>query len=198
MTISSVDGLGLSGRLFGEGRNAVVLAHMYPADQDSWRAFAGELAERGYLVLTFDFRGYGDSEGSKEIDKIDLDVEGALDFLEERRIQDVFLVGASMGATASLKVASRRSVSGVISLSGPVSFRGIDLREDMDRIDEPKLFLASEGDSVAVQSLEILSAGTPDPKEAITLSGDAHGTDMFKGAEGQRVKDAILEFLLLH
>ena len=102
---------------------------------------------------------------------------------------------SSVGGTASLKVAARRSVSGVISLSGPVSFRGLDVGPDMGLIDEPKLFLASEGDAPALQSLEVLSGGTREPRETLVLTGDAHGTDMLKGAIRQRVEDAILGFL---
>lgn len=195
VTFSSVDGLTLSGRLFGEGDSAVVLAHMFPADQESWRSFAEELVKRGYLVLTFDFRGYGDSDGPKEIDRIDLDVEGALDFLEKQGVRDVFLVGASMGGTASLKVAARRSVSGVISLSGPVSFRGLDVALEMVFIEEPKLLLASATDILDRESLLTIWGLAPRPKETLVLLSNAHGTDMLKGAEAQRAKDAILAFL---
>ena len=116
VTFASTDGVQLSGSLFGQGRQGIILAHMFPADQESWLEFAGELAGLGYLALPFDFHGYGDSEGDQEFDRIDRDVEGALDFLEQRGVEDVFLIGASMGGPASLKVASRRSVSGVVSV----------------------------------------------------------------------------------
>src|SRR3990172_347800 len=97
VTFASTDGLELSGRLFGEGDTAVVLAHMYPADQGSWKEFAQELAEKGYMAVTFDFRGYGRSQGPKEVSQMDRDVEGALDFAKARGARSVFLAGASMG-----------------------------------------------------------------------------------------------------
>ena len=147
-------------------------------------------------MLTFDFRGYGTSEGAKEIGRIDLDVEGALDFLfDQRGIQEVFLVGASMGGTASLKAGARRSVSGVVSLSAPMSFRGLDLEDDVARIDEPKLLLASAMDIPASESLLTLWELAPGPTDTFTLVSSAHGTDMLKGDEAQRAKDAILAFL---
>ena len=31
---------------------------MFPSDQSAWYFFADRLGERGYRVLTFDFRGY--------------------------------------------------------------------------------------------------------------------------------------------
>jgi pimeloyl-ACP methyl ester carboxylesterase len=58
VSFQSRDGVALEGRLFGHGTSAVVLSHMLPADQRSWFDFADRLAEQGYLVLTFDFRGY--------------------------------------------------------------------------------------------------------------------------------------------
>ena len=195
VTIVSTDGLQLNGRLFGQGGQGVILAHMFPADQESWQEFAGELAQRGYLTLTFDFRGYGDSDGDKDIGRIDRDVEGALDFLEQRGVENVFLVGASMGGTASLKVAARRGVSGVVSISSPVSFRGLDVLQDVLRIQEPVLFIASEQDGPAHNSLVVLAGLTQSSVQTLVLPGTAHGTDILNGASGQKTKDAIIEFL---
>ncbi len=195
VTFDSTDGLQLSGRLFGQGGQGVILAHMFPADQESWREFAVELAQHSYLVLTFDFRGYGDSEGAKEIDRIDRDVEGALNFLEHRGVDDVFLIGASMGGTASLKVASRRSVSGVVSLSSPVSFQGLDAAPDVPNIEEPVLFIASEQDGPAHGSMLILADLAQASTQTLALPGTAHGTDILNGAFGQSARDAIMDFL---
>jgi hypothetical protein len=55
VSFRSSDGVKLAGRVFGDGRVGVVLAHMFPADQTSWWAFARFLAPRGFTVLTFDF-----------------------------------------------------------------------------------------------------------------------------------------------
>ena len=57
VAFESRDGVTLEGRLFGDGSTGVVLSHMRPADQRSWFAFANRLADEGYLVLTYDFRG---------------------------------------------------------------------------------------------------------------------------------------------
>ena len=82
ITFPSSDGVRLAGRLFGpdDAHAGVVLAHMYPSDQSAWFDFADRLADRGYRVLTFDFRGYcpggtaGCSEGEKQISAIWQDV----------------------------------------------------------------------------------------------------------------------------
>ena len=72
VTFESRDGVTLEGRLFGDGSTGVVLSHMRPADQRSWFAFANRLADEGYLVLTYDFRGYcpgGEGGCSQEISR---------------------------------------------------------------------------------------------------------------------------------
>jgi pimeloyl-ACP methyl ester carboxylesterase len=68
---------------------------MYPADQSSWYATAERLAQEGYLVLTFDFRGYGDSGGEKQIDLIDGDVGAAITAIRGEGAAEVVLAGAS-------------------------------------------------------------------------------------------------------
>jgi pimeloyl-ACP methyl ester carboxylesterase len=113
VSFAAADGVGLEGRLFGDGTSAVVLSHMRPADQTSWYRFANRLADAGFLVLTYDFRGYcpggdgGCSEGDRDIDSMWQDVVGAVAFVRERGAADVSLVGASMGGTASLGAAAR-------------------------------------------------------------------------------------------
>ncbi len=195
VTFQSTDGLGISGRIYGDGDTAVVLAHMFPADQGSWNQFARELADEGYVVLTFDFRGYGDSQGSKEISEIDRDLEGAVDYMRERGAHFFFLIGASMGGTASIKVAARRPVSGVVGLSAAAEFRGLEALEDAGQVDVPKLFITSQDDRTARLSVEALDGSSPGESEVLIIDGADHGTDMLKGSEGQRVKEAILSFL---
>ena len=196
VTFHSTDGLEISGRLFGEGDVGVILAHMFPADQGSWRGFAQELAEQGYMALTFDFRGYGSSQGPREIDQIDKDVEGALDYVEKRGATSIVLAGASMGGTASINVAARREVSGVISLSGAVEFRGLEALPDVEQVRVPKLFIAADGDRSARQNLEAMVSTAPGESESLIIEGSsAHGTDLLKGAEGRKVKEEILGFL---
>ena len=119
VTFESRDGVVLEGRLFGDGSTAVVLSHMRPDDQRSWFAFANRLADQGYLVLTYDFRGYcpggdgGCSQGDLQVSAIWQDVLGAMDFVRSEGATSVALVGASMGGTASLVAAGLATRRGV-------------------------------------------------------------------------------------
>lgn len=189
------DGVSLKGRLFGKSEVGVVLAHMYPTDQTSWYGFARTLADKGYRALTFDFRGYGESGGKKDISQIDKDVEAALRFLIDKGIKKVFLVGASMGGTASLKVASRENVPGVVSISGPTEFRGLSIRTELSQIKAPKLFIVSRDEHSNAESSQEQYNKTPEPKEIKLLSGNAHGTFIFDTPQKEELEKAILEFL---
>lgn len=193
------DNLRLSGRLFdGGGEVGVVLSHMFPADQSSWWEFASELAGEGYIALAYDFRGYGQSEGSKEISIINRDVRAALEFMRGRGAGKIVLMGASMGGTASLRVAATRPVAGVVALSAPVEFQGLSVRGQEVRV--PVLLLAEASDGPAASSVRQMVesglVGGPDPVERLIFAvGGQHGTDILSGSNGLEARRLILDFL---
>ena len=172
------------------------MSHMRPADQESWWPFARVLRDKGYQALAFDFRGYRDSLGELDIDSIDKDVEAALSFLGSRGASKVFLVGASMGGTASLKVAARLGCGR----------RGHTLCAAVDRGRERYGRLATSYPPPRCSSPHGKTASTPearpcsssesgDPKERHVVDGAAHGTDMLYGDSGPRAQGLILDFL---
>jgi pimeloyl-ACP methyl ester carboxylesterase len=191
------DGFLLRGNVFGSGSRAVVLSHAFPGDQSSWLDFAKDLAEEDFLVITYDFRGYGQSQGRKDINLLDRDVRAAMRFLaEERNISEVALIGASMGGTASLKAAAESDVDAVITLSAPLEFRGLDASTSVSSVLAPKFFLASVEDGEAAESAKELLKLSRDPQAEIKLfPGDAHGTDMVSSRRAGEVRADILSFL---
>jgi pimeloyl-ACP methyl ester carboxylesterase len=204
VSFPSADGVRLEGRLIGEGSVGVVLSHMRPADQRSWWPFARDLADAGYLVLTYDFRGYcpggvgGCSAGERDLGEIWRDVLGAIDFLRSRGARQVVLIGASMGGTASLLAAAQDQVSveAVVTLSAPASFEGMDLTPDvLTRVDAAKLFVAGTGDGQAAADAERLFDLSPPPKRVEILTTDAHGTDILSGNQAGRARTLILRYL---
>ena len=197
ISFTTGDGVELKGKLFGKGDTGVVLAHMFPADQTSWWEFGQVLADEGYMALAFDFRGYGESGGSKEINLIGMDIMAALKFLRGRGASSIFLIGASMGGTASLKVAASGSVTGVVSLSAPLDFRGLNVEGERVRV--PALLMASEGDEPGTRNLEAAFEGGIVVKETsesvIYQDTDEHGTDILNGKYGDAASMRIRGFL---
>jgi pimeloyl-ACP methyl ester carboxylesterase len=205
VTFESADGVRLEGRLFGEGTSAVVLSHMRPADQSSWYAFADRLADAGYLVLTYNFRGYcpggdaGCSDGEQDVGQMWRDVLGAVDFVTERGATSVSLVGASMGGTASLVAAAQGDddVRAVVTLSAPASIDGMVADASiLSAITAGKLYIAGVGDAPAARDAEILWAQSPPPKGGLQIvPSDDHGTDLLTGGRGEAVARLIETYL---
>jgi pimeloyl-ACP methyl ester carboxylesterase len=206
ITFDSADGVTLAGRLFGpdEGSAGVVLAHMFPADQSSWYAFADRLAGEGYRVLTFDFRGYcpggdaGCSEGEKRIPDIWQDVVGAMDALRSEGVSRIALIGASMGGTASLVAASKEGedVDAIVTLSAPTSFEGLVADpETVSQLTAAKLFIAGQADTAAAEAVEVLYAEALQPKRPLILTTEDHGTDILAGNQAGIASTEILSWL---
>lgn len=190
------DGIELTGEFRGSGGVGVVLAHAFPADRASWADFADFLQGKGYLTLTFDFRGYGDSAGDRDIPEIWRDVLAAASRLRARGAESIVLVGASMGGTASLIAASRTDVNGVVTLSAPTTFMGLVAPpEVLAAIDEPKLFLAAEGDASAPESALALYERSSGAKRVEIVNGESHGTELLEGGQAEVVRNIILQFL---
>jgi pimeloyl-ACP methyl ester carboxylesterase len=191
------DPIVLDARVFGSGATGVILAHMRPADQSSWFPFATELAKTGdYTVLTFDFRGYGESTGEKQFDRIDTDLQAAYEYMRDvLDVDRIYLVGASMGGTASLVVASRVNVAGVISISSPGQFPPLDAVETVDDISAPKLFITAEDDVPAFRSQEDFWEAATGTKAQHIYDGDEHGTALLDGPHAADLRARLLAFL---
>ncbi len=195
VSFKATDGVQLHGYLFGKGSTGVILAHMYPADQKSWFPFAEKLAAKGYLAMTFDFRGYGESGGEKVISEIDRDLEGAYRFLQPK-VKKIFLIGASMGGTAAIRIASENPTAGVITLSAPMAFQGLDARQAIRKLKVPCLFIAAQGDSYAFTAAREFNEAADSPKRDILIvPGSQHGTRLFEGPDGREIEKAIFQFL---
>lgn len=205
VSFATADGIELRGFIFGNSELGVVLAHMYPADQTSWFDFAAELATQSYQALTFDFRGYGESQGSKDIAHIDRDVVAAVHAIGRAGAKRIVLVGASMGGTASLMAAAQLTspsaapesgpeLRGVVTLSAPVEFRGLSARQAVSALSLPMLFVAADGD-VGAQNARELAKLTSNRGDLLIVPGDEHGTNLLLGPSRDQVRQAIMDFL---
>jgi pimeloyl-ACP methyl ester carboxylesterase len=208
VSFRSPDGVKLAGRVFGDGGVGVVLAHMFPADQTSWWAFARVLAPKGFTVLTFDFRGYcpggvaGCSEGQRDVAAMWQDVVGAVEFMMARGLVRVMLVGASMGGTASLLAAAQPgvSVAAIVAVSAPQSFEGLTAdRTVLGNVTAAKLFVAGNSDPTGAATAALaMFAESPQPKQVEIFTSSDHGTDLLTGNQSGRVQTLIIGYLEQH
>ena len=119
--IKAPDGVSLRGTYFSAGRPgpAMLLLHQCNMDRHAWDGLAEDLAGNGFQVLTIDFRGFGESGGSKSTDpseraaarqKWPADVDAAFAYLTRQKGVDqsrIAVGGASCGVTQSSDLAAR-------------------------------------------------------------------------------------------
>ena len=181
----AADGTKLAGYRLGRGTTAVLLAHQVRGDACQWASYARRLAARGYLVIAFDFRGYGDSQtrSGRAAGRLAADVAAAARAARARGARKVFAVGASMGGTAVLAagVNTRPQLSGVVSLSGPATFSWIDALNLVPRLTVPVLYLAGQFDSEFALDAQRLYDATASTDKAIhILPVGSHGVDFVR------------------
>ncbi len=109
LEIAARDGYRLGATLFrparADGRAALILAAT-GVKQEYYAKFAAYLAERGFIVLTFDYRGIGRSL-SQDIRRLDarmrdwalLDAPGVMDFFQQGN-KKLYAIGHSFGGQA--------------------------------------------------------------------------------------------------
>jgi pimeloyl-ACP methyl ester carboxylesterase len=194
VSFTTSDGVLLRGHLYGRGSTGVILAHMFPADQSDWTDFARVLAAHGYQALTFDFRGFTESEGQSGTEFADRDLLAAYQYLRPR-VSRIFIAGASLGAEAAIIVAAREDVAGIICISTPTSFGGLNVEPIVSRVRAPILFVTSTDDPLVAGQPQILFKLATAPKSFEVYSGDAHGTAILYGPHALELQSLMLRFI---
>jgi pimeloyl-ACP methyl ester carboxylesterase len=196
------DGILLAGHRFGgtraNGRTTIVLAHQSDGSLCDWTKGARQLVAAGYFVVAFDFRGYGDSRGSRNSGRFPADYAAAVRTARLLGARKVVLVGASMGGTAALVAGAniRPRVDGVVSLSGPTSYRRLDALRTAPRLTAPALFLAAELDTSFADfpgdARQLYAATGSESKRLEIVPGGRHGINLFETtAAVRRLVDAF-------
>jgi pimeloyl-ACP methyl ester carboxylesterase len=168
--VFSSDGLKLHGSLYkteGNAKGFIVLCH---GNRRSGRKHTlykklAEILSEDYVILTFDYRGYGDSQDppGKQYVSLDFssDVIAAAQYLGTRfniSQDSVILIGHSLGALQVLN-AGRLLQSQTVIAIGPSDFRKNFLKTQNDRNYYMDKILGKTGMSFSTDSLE--SAAKP-------------------------------------
>ena len=187
------DGENISGLIFGTGDIGIVLAHMRGRGQSSWYAFAQKARDSGYVVLTFDFRGYGESTGTKD-KRIDRDLEAAVRYMSlVENVRKVVIIGASMGGAAAIEIADEFNVDAVAALSPPITFGRIDALEAASSMRTPLLLVVAENDP-PFNSYVNSFLTTASTTRFLQMTGNQHGTNLFADHE-EELTEQLLAFV---
>jgi len=133
------DNLKISGEIYipkkgGKLFPGLIICHGIPAkskgpDDRGYPFLAEQFCQEGFLVLIFNFRGTGISEGDFDLRGWARDLEGALNYFALRPEADpkrLYLMGFSGGAAVSIHVASRRKeIRALVSCASPAHFQDL-------------------------------------------------------------------------
>lgn len=191
VSFDTSDGGVIHADLYGDGERAVLLAHGKVFDKESWSGLAKTLASLGWQVLAIDFRGYGQSTAGSEGTALDLDILGAVEFLQQEGVAQISLLGASMGGAAVGRAACRvkkGQLETVILLApGPIP--------DPSRIRAERIGFIVSKDEPGVDRVRQMYSQAPDPKSLELLEGSAHAQHVFTTDQAQALTKVIVRFL---
>jgi pimeloyl-ACP methyl ester carboxylesterase len=199
VSIEAPDGTLLKATYFSSGRPGpgILLLHQCNRDRTSWTPLAAEAAERGYHVLAFDYRGYGQSggqrfesfqeQGAVIQEKWPGDVDAAFTWLTSQAGVDrnrIAAAGASCGVNQSLLLGSRHpEVKTLVLLSGGAT---PEAREYLRRTPGLPVFAAASlDDGNIVDGMRWILSWSRNPKNTFTeFRAAGHGTEMFAVEKG--------------
>jgi len=200
MQLRTADGKKLQGWFIKKGEEKAPLLIYYGgnAEEISWFIVNYIDKFKNVSVASFNYRGYGSSEGKPSEDALFSDALLIYDALAEREDVDpenIFVMGRSLGTGVAVHVASKREVRGVILTSAYDSVKNIAqanyplvpipllLKHKFDSIaktplvTEPSLFLiASEDRTIPPSHTEKLMEKWGGKKEKVVIEGANHDT----------------------
>lgn len=201
----AADGTKLVGHRFGKGTTAVILTHQSEGDLCDWLPYARRLARLGYFVFPIDFRGYGFSASrtGAAAQRYAADIAAATKALRKLGKRKVFVVGASMGGIAAVVAGANVSppLAGVVSVSSPARYRGMDGVKIGPRLRVPVLYLAATEDDNAgydfsADATALHAAAASADKRLELVPGPLHGIALVGGSSSARA--SVEGFLKAH
>jgi len=172
----------------------ILLLHQCNRERSTWNGLAESLARAGFHVLTVDYRGYGESGGSRDLNMpaaerqrlvteiwpADLDVAFRY-LLAQPGVQGpIGAGGASCGVNQAIQLSRRHSeVKSLVLLSGTTDRAG---RQHLSGKASPTLMLAgADDDDGIVEGLSWIDACSANPTNRfVEYKTGGHGTDLFR------------------
>ena len=197
--LTASDGTKLKASYFAAAKPGpgVLLLHQCNRQRKVWDSLAQQPAQAGINVLTFDYRGFGESAGDpfdklppdKAAQVMDEKFPGDIDVAFQYLIsqpgvtRDVIGVGgASCGVNNSIQAARRHpEVKSLVLLSGGTDLNGRKFLRQPKSL--PAFFAVADDDEFppTVQVVEWLYTVTENPgKQLVHYQTGGHGAEMFK------------------
>lgn len=102
---------------FPNAKYTIILSHGSGGNADGRILLSAALAQCGVSILSYDYQGYGSSEGNPSQENLCQDGVAAYDYISNTRgvtPESIILYGESIGCAVSLNVMTQRKVAAVI------------------------------------------------------------------------------------
>ena len=186
LDILASDGIQLKATYYSPAKPGpgILLLHECDMDRKSWTSLATSLANSGIHVLTFDYRGYGETPANGNFyEHIAADVDSALAKLISQPGVDkkrIAVGGASCGVYNSIQLAMRNdNIKALFFLTGPIPQQGVAYIKSHP---EMPILAIENGDEVTwVKELDAIIKNSKNPASTMkAYTNGAHGVPIFK------------------
>lgn len=193
------------------GSPTLVFMHGNAEDLGSSRSYLEELRSWGFGVFSYDYRGYGTSDGKASVKNAYADADAAYRYLTENlnlTPNRIVLYGRSVGSGSAVYLASKYPVGGLIIESGFISafrvvlpcrvfpFDRFPNRKRMPLVKCPVLVMHGRKDSIIpFKHGQILFDTAREPKMSLWLDDAGHND--FALTAGRKLQETLLQFKAL-
>lgn len=186
----------------------LLYVHGNAEDLGDVRPMLERLHSWGFSVFSYDYRGYGTSNGRPNEENAYQDADAAYTYLTQQlKIppEQIILYGRSVGGGSATELAARHAVAGLILESTftsafrvvvPFPLLPFDKFSNLDKlqkVDCPVLIMHGQADqTIPIQHGQTLYQAAPDPKMFLWVAEAGH--DDLTWVAGERHQQALLDF----
>lgn len=200
--LSTLRGERISAKFYANpsARFTILFSHGNAEDIGTIESFILKLQENGFSVLSYDYRGYGTSDGIPSEEHCYEDIDAAYRYLiEVKNIprNRIILHGRSLGGGVSVELAARREVGGlvmestftsasrVLSRYKIIPFDKFESINKIGQVNAPVLVIHGVEDwTIAFHHGESLLAAAREPKQSFWVDTAGHNNLFRKDSEG--------------
>lgn len=177
----------------------VILIHMMNQNKDDMKSLADFLNKNGYSTIAIDLRGHGKSQGNwqdfseEDFRNMRYDLKAAKNFLVQKGINKISIVGASIGANLALNYSASSDIKRIVLLSPGENFHNIQTYGAIKAYNGSVLIVASKDDSQSYDASNYLDKNAIGNHKFIVYDTGGHGTYLL--LSHPELQQTILEFL---
>jgi pimeloyl-ACP methyl ester carboxylesterase len=176
-----------------DSKRGVVFLHMVGRSAKDWSYLAKRVNHAGFHTLAVDLRNHGENAlESRPVEDLNYhdyrlmvgDLVAALAWLRDKGVEEVSLVGASVGSSLALIVAKDdAAVHNMVLLSPGLDYKGLEIEGAVAAYGErPLLIAVSSEDKYSAKSALVLDAEALGKHHLAVYEKAGHGTKMLNRA----------------